>query len=139
MGKAKIQNRPQKVVIRRGHAEALPTSVKKTYFLLGEPERNLLNLALSKRISLEDLRKVLGLESVKDAEGNIIQEAALLLWANFRQRALDTAILEITTKTDLKIAIESLERSKHRRVAAVTFSLQEQAVPKRDQKGKRGK
>jgi plasmid replication initiation protein len=92
-----------------------------------------------KRISLEDLRKVLGLESVKDAEGNIIQEAALLLWANFRQRALDTAILEITTKTDLKIAIESLERSKHRRVAAVTFSLQEQAVPKRDQKGKRGK
>jgi hypothetical protein len=48
MGKAKIQNRPQKVVIRRGHAEALPTSVKKTYFLLGEPERNLLNLALSK-------------------------------------------------------------------------------------------
>jgi hypothetical protein len=82
-----------------------------------------------KRISLEDLRKLLGVESVKDAEGNIIQEAALSLWANFRQRALDTAMVEITKKTDLKIAIESLERSKHRRVTSVTFSIQEQEVP----------
>ncbi len=31
----------------------------------------------TKRISLEQLRKVLGLESVKDAEGNVIQEAPL--------------------------------------------------------------
>jgi hypothetical protein len=29
-------------------------------------------------LSLEELRKVLGLESVKDAEGNIIQEAPLV-------------------------------------------------------------
>jgi len=29
----------------------------------------------TKRISLEQLRKVLGLDSVKDAEGNVIQEA----------------------------------------------------------------
>jgi plasmid replication initiation protein len=55
-----------------------------------------------KRISLEDLRKVLGLESVKDAEGNVVQEAPLSLWANFRQRALDVAILEINKKTDIK-------------------------------------
>ena len=47
-----------------------------------------------KRISLEQLRKVLGLESVKDAEGNVIQEAPLPIWANFRQRALDIAILD---------------------------------------------
>jgi hypothetical protein len=45
----------------------------------------------SKRISLEDMRKLLGLESVTDAEGNIVQEAPLSLWANFRQRALDVA------------------------------------------------
>src|SRR5580704_6756346 len=83
-----------------------------------------------KRISLEDLRKVLGLESVKDAEGNIIQEAPLSLWANFRQRALDPAILQINNKTDLKIEIEALERSKHRRVAFVTFSIEEKEVPK---------
>ena len=54
-----------------------------------------------KRISLEQLRKVLGLESVKDAEGNVIQEAPLPIWANFRQRALDVAILEINKKTDI--------------------------------------
>jgi hypothetical protein len=34
------------------------------------------------------------------------------VWANFRQRALDTAIVEITKKSDISIAIESLERSK---------------------------
>jgi hypothetical protein len=85
----------------------------------------------TKRISLEQLRKVLGLESVKDADGNVIQEAPLPVWANFRQRALDTAIAEITKKTDLKITIESLERSKHRRVTSVTFVIKEQAVPNR--------
>jgi hypothetical protein len=36
---------------------------------------------------------MLGLESVKDAAGNIIQEAPLGVWANLRQRALDTAML----------------------------------------------
>lgn len=81
----------------------------------------------TKRILLEDLRKVLGLESVKDADGNIIQEAPLSLWANFRQRSLDVAILEINNKTDLKIEVESLERSKHRRVTSVTFAIEEQA------------
>jgi Initiator Replication protein len=82
-----------------------------------------------KRISLEDLRRVLGLQSVKDAEGNIIQEAPLPVWANFRQRALDTAIAEISKKTDISIEIEALERSKHRRVTSVTFAIEEQAVP----------
>jgi hypothetical protein len=58
---------------------------------------------------------VLGLESVKDAAGNIIQEAPLAAWANLRQRALDTAIAEINKKTDLNIVLESLERSRYRR------------------------
>ena len=83
-----------------------------------------------KRISLEELRKVLGLESVKDTDGNIIQEAPLPVWANFRQRALDIAVVEITKKTDLKISIKSLERAKHRRVTSVVFAIEEQAVPK---------
>lgn len=85
-----------------------------------------------KRISLEELRKVLGLESVRGAEGNVIQEPPLPVWANFRQRALDVAILEINNKTDLKIAIESLKRSKHRRVTAVILSIKEKAVPEGD-------
>lgn len=49
----------------------------------------------SETISLEELRRVFGLESIKDAEGNIIQKAPLPVWPNFQQRALDVAILEI--------------------------------------------
>jgi hypothetical protein len=51
------------------------------------------------------------------------------VWANFRQRALDVAILEINAKTDLKIKLTSIERSKHRRVVALTFTIN-QALPK---------
>ena len=74
---------------------------------------------------------MLGLESAKDTDGNVIQEAPLPDW-NFRQRALDIAVVEITKKTDLKISIKSLERSKHRRVTSVTFAIEEQAVPDGD-------
>ncbi len=86
----------------------------------------------TKRIPLEQLRKVLGLESVKDADGKIIQEAQLPIWANFRQRALDTAMTQINKKTDLNIALKSLEQSKYRRVTALTFAIKEQAVPEGD-------
>jgi hypothetical protein len=71
---------------------------------------------------------VLGLESVKDAAGNIIQEAPLTVWANLRQRALDTAIAEINKKMDLNIALGSLGRSKHRRVTTLSFAIKAQAV-----------
>ena len=49
-------------------------------------------------LSLEQLRKVLGLESVKDTDGNIIQEAPLAVWANLRQKALDVPIAEINRR-----------------------------------------
>jgi plasmid replication initiation protein len=81
-----------------------------------------------KRISLEDLRKVLGLESVKEASSKSLH---FPVWANFRQRALDVAIADINRKTDLKIGLQSLERAKPRRVTAVTFVIEEQAVPKK--------
>jgi plasmid replication initiation protein len=86
----------------------------------------------TKRISLERLRKVLGLESVKGPDGKIIQEAPLPDWANFRQRALDTAVMEISKKTDISISIESLVRSKHRRVTTVIFAIKEQAASDAD-------
>jgi hypothetical protein len=86
----------------------------------------------TKRISVEQLRKVLGLESVKHADGNVVQEAPLPVWANFRQRALDVAIAEINKKTDLRIEIESLELAKHRRVTWVHFAIKEQAILKGD-------
>jgi plasmid replication initiation protein len=84
----------------------------------------------ARTISLEELRRVLGLESIKDPEGNVIKEAPLPVWANFQQRALDVAILEINTKTDLKIKLASTERSKHRRVVALKFTIKTQAMPK---------
>lgn len=85
-----------------------------------------------KRISLEELRKVIGLGSVKNVDGKIIKEPPLSLWANFRQRALDPAILEINHKTDLKIEVGSIERAKHRRVTAVTFSIEEKPAAEGD-------
>ena len=39
------------------------------------------------------------------------------------------AIVEINNKTDLNVSVASLERSKHSRVTAVTFSIEEQEVP----------
>ena len=42
--------------------------------------------------------------------------------------ALDLAIAEINTKTDLNIAIESLERSLHRRVTTLTFVMKAQST-----------
>ena len=43
----------------------------------------------TKRISLEQLRKVLGLESVGDAAGNIIREAPLPVWQRASQGELE--------------------------------------------------
>jgi plasmid replication initiation protein len=70
-------------------------------------------------------------------DGNIIQEAPLPVWANLRQRALDTAMTEITKKTDISIEIESLERSLHRRVTSLTFVIKAQALPDGDSKSKK--
>ena len=75
---------------------------------------------------------MLVLDSIKDAEGNVIREARLTAWANFRQRALNVAIAEINAKTDLNIALKSLEGSLHGRVTTLSFSIKTQAVPNGD-------
>jgi len=93
----------------------------------------------SKRISLERLRKVLGLESLRDAAGNLIQEAPLPVWANLRQRALDTAIAEINRKTDLKISLEELGRSSHRRITTLTFDIKAQPIPNGNEKAQKSR
>jgi hypothetical protein len=89
----------------------------------------------TKTISLEEVRRVLGFASVKDVDGNVIHEAPVPVWANFRQRALYVAITEINKKTDLGkdlgIKLSSIERSKHRRVVALNFIIRAQAPPKR--------
>ena len=40
-----------------------------------------------KRVTLDELRAVLGLDSLKDADGSVIREAPLAAWADFRNRA----------------------------------------------------
>jgi plasmid replication initiation protein len=77
----------------------------------------------TKRITLEELRAVLGLDSVKNSDGNVIREAPLAAWANFRQRALNLAIAEINKKTDLNIALKALEKAEHSRVSALIFAI----------------
>jgi plasmid replication initiation protein len=75
----------------------------------------------TKRITLEELRAVLG---------SVIREAPLAAWANFRQRALNIAIAEINAKTDLNIALESLEKAEHSRVTALIFAINARMVSK---------
>jgi Initiator Replication protein len=45
-----------------------------------------------KRVSVGTLRKVLGLEEVKDNSGRVVLDAPLELWANVKQRALDPGL-----------------------------------------------
>jgi plasmid replication initiation protein len=83
----------------------------------------------TKHIFLEAMRKVLGVQSEKDATGKVIWEAPLFNWGNFRQVALNTAIAEINKKSDLHVDIESLERSRIR-VIGLNFTIKTQAIPK---------
>ena len=87
----------------------------------------------TKRITVEEIRKVMGLESVTDAAGKVIREAPLSVWANFRQRALDTAINEINKKTDLRVRLEGVERLSHR-VQMLKFKIKTRARPKAGRK-----
>src|ERR1700730_15637061 len=48
MGTAKIRQRRPKGVLRKGLPESLPTSVQKSYFMLSDSERNVLNHGLEK-------------------------------------------------------------------------------------------
>ena len=46
--KASIQRPRPDTVVRRGLPESLPTSVQKSYFMLGDKERSVLNIGLQK-------------------------------------------------------------------------------------------
>jgi plasmid replication initiation protein len=85
------------------------------------------------RIWLEAKKRLPEYVSQKLANLGLRSQYSIRLYGwvkKLRQKALDTAIAEITKKTDISIAIESLARSKYRRVTSVTFSIEAQAVPK---------
>ncbi len=78
-----------------------------------------------KRISIPQIRKVLGVDEVKDAAGNVISEKCLVHWPNLKQRAIDRALHEINEKTDLNIRLLAVGQAKYRRVLSLAFEIKE--------------
>ena len=76
-----------------------------------------------KRISIPQIRKVLGVEEVRDAQGNVISEKCLVHWPNLKQRAIDRALYEINQKTNLGIRLVAVGQAKYRRVLSLAFEI----------------
>jgi hypothetical protein len=76
-----------------------------------------------KRVSVTTLRKILGLEDVKDNSGRVVQDAPLELWANVKQRALDHALREINRQSDIKLELEFVGRGAFRKVLSLGFRI----------------
>ena len=78
-----------------------------------------------KRVSVGTLRKILGLEDVKDNSGRVVQDAPLELWANLKQRALDRALKEINKQSDIQLELEFVGRGAFRKVLSLGFRITE--------------
>jgi Initiator Replication protein len=76
-----------------------------------------------KRVSVGTLRKILGLEDVKDNSGRVVLDAPLELWANVKQRALDPALKEINKQSDIQLEIEFVGRGAFRKVLSLGFRI----------------
>jgi plasmid replication initiation protein len=76
-----------------------------------------------KRISVATLRKILGLEDIKDNSGRVIQDAPLELWANLKQRALDVALKEINKESDIRLELEFTGLGAFRKVLSLDFRI----------------
>ena len=76
-----------------------------------------------KRVSLATLRKVLGLEDIRDNSGRVVQEAPLEAWANLKQRALDRALKEINKHSDIQLELEFIGRGAYRKVQSLGFRI----------------
>ena len=76
-----------------------------------------------RRVSLATLRKVLGLEDIRDSSGKIVQEAPLEGWAAVKQRALDHALGEINKHSDICLRVEFTGRGSYRKVQSVSFRI----------------
>jgi hypothetical protein len=79
----------------------------------------------SVRLTLEELRRVLGVNEVCNEKGVVIRPACLELWPNLKQRALDRAVREISLKSNLSIEVVSTGRAEYRKVTAVAFRIRE--------------
>jgi hypothetical protein len=78
--------------------------------------------AIAKTISLENSAGCLALSRSRMRRETFIHEAPIPVWANFRQRALDVAILEINAKTDLKMVVgEQRSRDRFKQISSNLF------------------
>jgi plasmid replication initiation protein len=87
-----------------------------------------------KRISIPHIRKILGVDEVRDPQGNVISEKCLVHWPNLKQRAIDRALYEINEKTDLGIKLVAVGQAKYRRVLSLAFEIKN-----KEKKAKKGK
>jgi hypothetical protein len=76
-----------------------------------------------RRVSLATLRKILGLEDIRDESGKLVQEAPLEAWANVKQRALDHALREINRHSDIVLEVEFTGRGSYRKVNSLGFRI----------------
>jgi hypothetical protein len=76
-----------------------------------------------KRVSVGTLRKILGLEDVKDNSGRVVLDAPLELWANVKQRALDPALKEINQQSDIQLKIEFVGRGSFRKILSLGLRI----------------
>jgi hypothetical protein len=76
-----------------------------------------------RRVSLATLRKVLGLEDIRDSSGKLVQEAPLEGWPAVKQRALDHALGEINEHSDISLQVEFTGRGSYRKVQSVSFRI----------------
>jgi hypothetical protein len=76
-----------------------------------------------RRVSLATLRKILGLEDIRDEFGKLVQEAPLEAWANVKQRALDHALREINKHSDIELEVEFTGRGSYRKVNSLGFRI----------------
>jgi hypothetical protein len=94
-GKAKgsIQRRRPNDVIRKGLGEILPTSVQKSYFMLSNAERDVLNTALGKYRPGQSAPILVG--------GNNLLRSALRLMTDYRlviQEIRDSEVIKSYTR-----------------------------------------
>jgi hypothetical protein len=76
-----------------------------------------------RRVSITNLRKILGLEDIRDGSGKLVQEAPLETWANVKQRALDHALREINERSDIELQVEFTGRGNFRKVNSLGFRI----------------
>ena len=86
-----------------------------------------------KRVSLATLRKILGLEDIKDKSGRVVQEAPLEAWANLKQRALGHALNEINKRSDIQLDLEFTGRGTYRKVQSLGFRIATRKHAKRNE------